>query len=233
MKKTLALLLVFSLLLSLAACGNSGKQQEEPADEPEQIENIVFEYGRVSGGVYENDIAGFGFRFGECGMEEEAMGAYRGVKPAEELAKNMLGTLVVELHCNNGGYAAGSIEPVIYMIVTVNVQEVSDRVSDFAKDSLDRSLERFGSGNSPFRGYSVSENRLLSGKIGRKDYEGYELSINDSINGTNIVKRAYFTRCGQYIYSIHFDASDSDTHSSFADLSREIDSLISGYFYGL
>ncbi len=235
MKKILATVLVLSLLMTMTACGDPGKQQEDSgqAQNDQQSENIVFKYGTVNDGVYENDIAGFGFNFGEYGLIEEPMGAYRDRTPAEEVAKNMQGTLVVELHCKNKDIVNEENEPVVFMIVTINVQESADSVSDYMKNLMDLSMKNYSSGKEPYEGYKVSGNSRFSGKIGGKDFEAYELQINDSAFGTNIVKRVYFARYGQYIYRIAFDASDSEEHSSFDELRQEIDRLISGYFYAL
>jgi predicted small lipoprotein YifL len=235
MKKVLTVLLVLALTLSMAACGASGKQEGSPAQNDEQgkTENIVFKYGTVDGGVYENDIAGLGFRFDEAGLMEEPMGAYRDSKPAEEIAENMLGTLVVELHCKNKDIVDENGEFLTFMIVTINVQETADSVSDYLKNLMDSSIEDYSSGKGPFEGYKLSGNDRFSGQIGGKDFEAYELLINNSTYGSNIVKRVYFARYGQYIYRISFDASDSEDHSSFDELRQEIDRLISGYFYAL
>ena len=233
MKKISALLLAVSLLLSAAACGASGKQEDNGSDGQTETENVVFKYGTVNGGVYENEIAGFGFRFDEYGLEEEPMGAYRDGTPAEEIAKNMLGTLVVELHCKNKELVDENGNDLVMMIVTVNVQESEDKVPDYLQKQLDRTLEQYRSGKEPFAGYSINGDSVFSGSIGGKEYEAYEISVNDSAFGTNIVKRVYFARFGQYIYRITIDASNSDESSSFDDLRRETDALISGYFYAL
>ncbi len=219
----------------MAAGGASGKQEGSPDQNGEQgkTENIVFKYGTVDGGVYENDIAGLGFRFDEAGLMEEPMGAYRDSKPAEEIAENMLGTLVVELHCKNKDIVDENGEFLTFMIVTINVQETADSVSDYLKNLMDSSIEDYSSGKGPFEGYKLSGNDRFSGQIGGKDFEAYELLINNSTYGSNIVKRVYFARYGQYIYRVTFDASASESDSSFDEIRQDIDSLISGYFYAL
>ena len=238
MKRFFVLLLVIAMVFTMAGCGsskndNKGESDAKPQDQQQEIEKITFKYGRVNNGVYENDIVGIGFRFGEYGLEEEEMGAYRDRTPAEEIAKNMLGTLVVELHCKNKDLVDADGNLRIFMQVTINVQESADKLQDYMKANIDHTMEQYTSGKDFYAGYTVSDNKQFSGKIGDKNFEGAEFTIHDSTFGTNIVERRYFARYGQYIYRITFMASDSDFASTHEQLRAEIDKLISGYFYKL
>ena len=239
MKKTITLLLALMLLLGFTGCGSSGNnsqgensQEQQNQQEPEN-ENIEFKYGRVNNGVYENDIVGIGFRFDEYGLAEESMGAYRDRIPASEIAKNMRGTLVVELYCKNKELVDKDLNSLIFMQVTINVRESSEKVEEYMKNVMDSTLENYTSGKEIFAGYEINGNRKFSGQIGGRDFEGVELTIHDSVNLSNIVERRYFARYGQYIYRITFMASDSEYNSSADQLKREIEKLISGYFYKL
>ncbi len=145
----------------------------------------------------------------------------------------MLATLVVELHCKNKELIDADANPLIFMQVTINVQESADKLEDYLKQNIDRTLEQYTSGKNFYEGYTVSENKRFSGKIGGKGFEAVELAIHDSTFGTNIIERRYFARYGQYIYRITFMASDADNNSTFDQLRQETDRLIANYFYGL
>ncbi|MBE6115652.1 MAG: hypothetical protein E7187_02340 [Erysipelotrichaceae bacterium] len=241
MKKLITVFLTALMIFTLFGCGSKnnesnnkqGNNDAEPQNPQQDTERIEFKYGRVNNGVYENDIVGVGFRFDEYGLAEEPMGAYRDNKPAEEVARNMLGTLVVELYCKNKDYVDKDGNFIIFMQVTINVQESADKLEDYLKNNMDLALEQYNSGKDFYVGYTVNESRRFSGKIGGKDFEGVEFALHDSVNGTNIVERRYFARYGQYIYRITFMASDGDYASSFDQLKQEIERLISNYFYKL